>query len=322
MAAGEQTIGQTIDSTRQHLLGNGRSEMNALSVAMTDTTTGTCTTSYPVGGITPGVYISIEEEEMYVFTTSPGTKTITMSRGENGTTAHTHPINARIFVNEPFTRNMILNAICDDIKSWGPQVYAVKNMDITTSPYVRGYDLGSINPYYGVMEVTITPAPTYNNFDNKDWKRVRFRDYQQANTTDFPSGNALVVSGVGGMQGGDIPLWQVNGVQTTLHVIYTAPFNVDAITSSATPETIRLGADVGLDESEFDIPSIGAAWRLMMAREARRATTHMQDEPRSAEEVPPMYISKMAEQFKMLRDGRLADAQYRLMRQYPTRMSS
>lgn len=377
----DMTIAQAIDSTREHLLGNGRSEMNQLQslvsvqiasgsngvtlpastiyvnstaglpstgvvyiqgsiltpVPYTGLGSGTLTgcvggngnvlatndyvfdthvtTVFPLGGIQPGSYISIGDEEMYVFSVNLGANQATVSRGENSTTASGHLVYDRIYVNEPFNRSMIINAIVDDIRSWGPQVYAVKQLDIATIPYQRGYDLGDINPYYGVMDCVITPWPTYNDMDNLDWKRVRWRDYQSMPTTDFPSGNGIIITGVGGMQGGDIPLYNVNGNTQMLHVTYAAAFDVDAILTKG--EAANLNADVGLDETEFDIPPIGAAWRLLMMREARRATTLMQGEPRVQSEIPPLYISKAAEQFKIIRDGRLADAQYRLMRMYP-----
>jgi hypothetical protein len=320
--ATDMTIGQVIDSTREHLLGNGRSEMNLVASTMSGTSA-TVATTYPLGGITPGTMIGIGDEEMYVFATNPGGLTATVSRGENSTTPQIHAPGTRIYVNEPFTRSMIVNAVVDDIRSWGPQLYSVQSLDITTIPYQTGYDLGDINPYYGILDVYLTPYPTYVTMDNLDWKRVRFRDFQQAPTSDFPSGNALIITDVGGMQGGQIPNWNVNGLSMTLHVIYATAFNVDKVDpTSATVEGIKLASDVGLDETEFDIPAMGAAWRLMLGREARRATTLMQGEPRSENEVPPLYISKTAEYFKSLRDGRLNDAQTRLMRMYPLRTSN
>jgi hypothetical protein len=377
----DMTVAQMVDSTREHLLGNGRSEMNQMvtlpttaiaagsvgatlpqatiyvaSTALASTGTvyihgyvvtytglgsGTLTgcsggggimvlgdvvastlltTQFPLGGITPGTMLAVDDEELYVWSTNPGASTAIVSRGENSTTPVYHGTGTRVYVNEPFNRSMIMNAIMDDIRSWGPQVYQVKTADIATVPYQRGYDLGAISPYYNVLDVRMTPYPTFNTNDNLDWKPVRFFDFQSAPTSDFPSGNALIISDVGGAQGGDIPNWNVNGVTVNLHITYAAAFNVDSIISGG--ETTTMGATVGLDETEFDIPPLGAAWRLMMMREARRATQLMQGEPRTESEIPPLYISKAAEQFKILRDGRLNDAQYRLMRMYPTRMMS
>src|ERR1019366_8659942 len=168
----DMTVAQVIDSTREHLLGNGRSEMNqmvtlpttaiasgsngaslpqaTIYVASTalaatgtvyihgyvvtytglgsgtltgctgggglmatgDTVSSTVlTTQYNLNGITPGIFVAIDDEEMYVFTTNPGTNTAIVSRGENSTTPVYHGSGARIYVNEPFNRNMILNAI-------------------------------------------------------------------------------------------------------------------------------------------------------------------------------------------------------------------
>lgn len=372
----DQSVGATIDSTRRHLMGNGRSEMNVLfnGTAMTTATaattgtltvvgtggfltagtlyvngfpvtytattattftgcsalpsnaatgpvlSGTIQTSFPLNGITPGSIIAIDDEEMYVFTTSPGAETAVVSRGENSTTPFYHSQGARIYVNEPFSRAMILEAIIDDIRSWGPQLFTVKTLDIPTSPYQLGYDLGSINPFYQVLEVRLTPPPTFNTSDNRDWKRLRFKYIQDAPLSDFPSGNALILTGQGMAGNANIPIYNYANYQQSLHIIYSAPFDADAIVYGG--EGTMLAAQVGIDETEFDIPALGAAWRLLVGREARRATTHLQGEPRSAEEVPPLYISKTAGFFKQMRDGRINDAQYRLMNMYPWRMSS
>jgi hypothetical protein len=316
----DMTVAQVVDSTREHLLGNGRSEMNVIAStsATTNSTTATVvTTLYPLNGITPGSYISVGDEEMYVFATNPGNLTATVSRGENSTTPQNQGSGSRIYVNEPFNRSMIVNAIVDDIRSWGPQVYQVKSVDIPVVPYQRGYDLGAISPYYSVMEVLLSPYPSFSLNDNLDWKRVRFHDFQNAPVSDFPSGNALIVDDAGGMQGGNIPNWNISGVTVSLHVTYAAAFDVDLIASYA--ETTTMCAQIGLDETDLDIPALGAAWRLMFMREARRATELMQGEPRVESEVPPLYISKTAAQFKILRDSRLADAQYRLLRMYGIR---
>ena len=77
----DQTVAQTIDSCREHLLGAGRSEMNVLSTAITTTTSTTVVTTYPLNGITPGTIIAIDEEEMYVFQSNPGASTATVSSG-------------------------------------------------------------------------------------------------------------------------------------------------------------------------------------------------------------------------------------------------
>ena len=185
----DMTVAQMVDSTREHLLGNGRSEMNVIastSLTTNSTTATVVTTLYPLNGITPGTMLAIGDEELYVFSTNPGAQTAVVSRGENSTTAANQPSGTRIYVNEPFNRSMIINAIIDDIRSWGPQVYQVKTADIATVPYQRGYDLGAISPYYNVLDVRMTPYPSFNTNDNLDWKSVRFIDFQSAPTSDFP----------------------------------------------------------------------------------------------------------------------------------------
>ncbi len=313
------TVGQLIDRTKMELMGGGRAEMNTLSGPISTTpAAGTIETygvSFSLQGIIPGTYLTIDDEMFYVFATNPTQQSFTASRGENSTSVTTHANGARVYVNDPFPRAMLLNHIQDEIRSWGPQVFAVDTILIDLKQGISGYDLGAINPYFGIIEARMTPDPNFYAIDTKAWDRVRFKEVRGMPSADFPSGNGIIVTQADGSTAWS---WDIQGITWQLNVLYSHPFDVDSQWSEST----ELVSQCGLDPSDLDIPQLGAMWRIMRGREARRAITNVTGTPAGNEQVPPLYITKTAAQFKAERDSRLWDAQTRLARQYPIRMTT
>jgi hypothetical protein len=303
------TVGTLLDLTREELVGDARAEFNLLGAAIsspiTYPTTAAITISNALGGITPGAYLGIDDELFYVWSTSGNTATVT--GGWFTTTATTHTAGSVVEVNPWFPRHRIRVNMQDEIRSWGPQVFAVKTTDISAVAGQRGYDLGAISPFYFVLRAQLDTTPLPGESSDESWPDVAFYVLQQAPTSDFPSGNALVL----GVDIWNQPLFQVS----TIHVTYAAPFDVDTSFS----DTTDIVNTVGIDPSDLDIVRLGVRWRMLSAREVRRGLTESQAEPRTATEVPPMYLSQAAEAAKKLRDSRLADAQARLYAQYPRR---
>jgi len=323
------TVASLVDDTIEHLLGTARSQLNLLKTALLTQSTDyvdTVAMSYNLNGAVPGAYLSIGDststnpaETMTILAVNEGTNTCTVLRGQKGSTASAWPANTVIEVDPPWPRFSVMKALRDELRSWGPQVFQVKSVDIATQTLIRGYDLGSIEPYFRVLDVLATPPPTigspeyviYPSGTQSDmaWPSVPFHEIHSAPGSSiggFTSGSALIVESFNGVV-----------VPGYLHVIYAAPFDVD----DSWTESTDCIANVGLDSSDLDIPCYGAAWRLLSFRQVRRMFTNLQGQPRDAQEVPALAIAQAAQGFKALRDSRLGDAQYRLMNRFPTRMS-
>lgn len=318
------TVAQLVTDTIAHLMGTTRDQLNLLennlslqSVNYVDTVQLT----YPLGGAVVGAYISIDDETMIILNTNQASQQLTVLRGQKNSLLATHTAGAVVTVDPPFPRWTVMQALQDEIRSWGPQVFQVLTTDIATQSQVRGYDLGMIQPFFRVLDVTMTPPPfvgqplyvvyAANGSTDNSWPSVPFHEVQSADTTGFPSGNGLVIDTSNGLV-----------IPGTLHVTYTAPFDVDGVRSSVPwGDNSDLLADVGLDVSDLDIPAYGAAWRLLAFREVRRTFTNLQGQPRDAQEVPALAIQQAAAGFKQMRDSRLADAMFRLANRFPTRMS-
>jgi hypothetical protein len=318
------TVAQLVDQTIAKLMGTTRDQLNILTLNLSLQSVNyvdTVQMNYPLAGAVPGAYISIDDESMIILNTNQSSQQVSVLRGQKDSLLATHTAGAIITIDAPWPRWTVMQALQDEIRSWGPQVFQVLTTDIATQSQVRGYDLGSIEPYFRVLDVTMTPPPfigqplyvvyAANGSTDNSWPSVPFHEVHNADTTGFPSGNGLVIDTSNGLV-----------IPGTLHVTYAAPFDVDG-TRSSTPwgDTSDLIADVGLDVSDLDIPAYGAAWRLLSFREVRRTFTNLQGQPRDAQEVPALAIAQAAQGFKAQRDARLADAMYRLANRYPTRMS-
>lgn len=321
------TVGNMIDDTIHQLLGSTRTQLNILSADINGTDTQTqisfSQTLQGISGITPGTYLEIDQEEMYVLSINSGAQSALCIRGIPNSTKAAHTAGTLVYINTPFPRWSVAKHLRDEIRSWGPQVFAVKNVDITLNPNVLGYDLGNIAPLFRVMEVSVPPPPhVFGVFDgtqqspstpstnDQSWPMLDFEFRQDAPVNIFPSGKALILKSF------NFP-WSNASNPQQMHVVYAAPFDVD----TSWTETTDAVATIGIDTSDIDIAPIGAAARMMSFREVRRTMTELQGEPREAQEVAALFISRTAAALKQEAEDRLADAQYRLLQRFPVWMS-
>lgn len=304
------TVGYLIDRTFDLLLGSNREEMNRLSNAL-DTTTSSFSVDFPPASLTRGTFMTIDDEIMYVWSSASGSgssSTVVVERAQKGTQPAVHDAQSLIFTNPYFTRYQVRQTLRDVIRSWAPQVFAVKTVDIPVTNFVRGYDLGEIDPWMFALDVRMSPDTLTAQQDDFNWIEVpSYRISQSANTTDFPSGNALFITSPGA------PFDQPR----TIHFVYAAPIDVDT-SFLDTDDLIHMG----LDSSDLDIPPYGAAAQLALSREMRRMLTESQGAVADLQQFPPGYAVSAADKFKVMHDSRFNDAIQRLRAQYPLRRTS
>lgn len=313
------TVGQLAEDCITRLEGTAHGEKNLLKVSLSASTPDAVDTLIPqfaLGGIVGGVYLSIEDETLFVMSTNDSAGTASVLRGQKGSTAAAHSTPKVIEVDPPWPRWLVMSELQAEIRSWGPQVFQVAQADIPLANGILGYDLGLIAPVFRVMSVRMTApgqiADVFSDLSqasavapNKEWPELEFEALLgNAPLTDFPSGSALIL----GTRNLSVP-----GV---LHVTYAAPFDVD----TSWTDTTDCINDVGLDQSDLDIPAYGVAARLLRYRTPRRLATQMQGQPRDAQEVPALALMQAADEFQRTRDQRLFDAQARLLTMFPMRM--
>jgi hypothetical protein len=100
------TAAVVIDRTLRQLLSGTVEARNLLTSTLTSADTSVVVT-YPLEGLRAGQVLEIDSELMYIWATDAPTKTLTVQRGFNGTTAAAHTAGAIITVSPRFPRAQV-----------------------------------------------------------------------------------------------------------------------------------------------------------------------------------------------------------------------
>lgn len=240
--------------------------------------------------IKPGAYLGVDLEVVYVWDYDQATKRATVQRAMLGSVAAAHDAGALVQIQPRVSRFDVVKQLRHDIRSWPAALYVVDVVDFEQSTLVRAYDF-DVPAFTRILDVlSLDPSGT--------WHRAPgWRFEPSADTTDFPSGRAIVFPSAS------------TGRQ--VRVIYARPFDTSSFGLSTTL------ASIGLTDSMLDIPVLGAAARLV--REAPRTDTRAQGQSRLAEEVPPMHLMNTSKDLTRRRDDRIHQEIARLRELFPQR---
>jgi len=298
-------------------------------------------TTIPLNGVqnnmvTPGGYLSIDLEIMYVLTWD-GTNA-TVIRGYQGSKDTDHQSGATVYVNPKFTKFDIGVAINDDLRDLSSPsngLFRVDSASITYNPVFQGYDLGDLpNNFIDVLSVNFRVAPPSHNFPAiRDW-RVQRQMFNSAGTADsiFPSGQG-------------IQFYQQGWPGLPMYIMYSAPFvPLVNLTDDVTKTPLfnmsaedapynyhgsvpRLPGQIpftvaNLPSTAIDLPALGAQIKLMQSREIKRNFIEGQPDSRKATDVPAGATNASFRALQMERQARIDAEGDRLARQYNVRLRS
>lgn len=283
-----------VEETRSLLNSGSRPEINRLTTTL-NTSIASVVVDFALGSIVAGSYIAIDLEIMYVWSSTGSTATV--QRGMLGSIPAAHTAGALIYVNPRWSAFTMLRAINEELASyssprWG--LYQIKTVDLTYNSAQNGYDLTSVTDLIDVYSVESTGYVAGELESVRNWRLVR-----NQSTGVFASGFGLV-------------LYEGANPGRNIRVIYKAPF------TALTALTSDVQTTAGFPATANDIPPLGAAARLVTAREVKRAFTDSQPESRTAAEVPPGTNRNAAAGLLQIRDARLHEEAARLNQRYPT----
>ena len=288
-----------IAATRRYLYGRERQQANQLAGDLTDLTT-TVQFTYDLGGIQPGATIGVGLEEMYVWTVDPGTKTAVVQRGMNGSQPGTHFTGDLVTVGPRYSDWEIfseLNNTLIDLSAPTSGLFQVRTVDLTAVSGQVGYDFPTTD-FLSIADV----AWQVPNTVTKSW--VEITDWQLSYDLPvgaFPSGTALFING-------DQPI-----PQQTIRVRYRALLSPLV---SLTDPVITI---TGLPGTALDIPSLGAALRVMDGRAIGRADFTRQGDTRRADEVRVAEVTQAPAALRARYAQRVQAEAARLQQQWPLR---
>ncbi len=288
------TTAQIITRTQRQLLSGVVEERNKLSATITATAT-SCVLTYDLGSVRQGSVIEIGSEQVYVWDVIEVSKTLTIERGFNGTTAAAHTGGSVCTINPRFPRNQILEAVNDELADLSSPVnglFQVKNLDLTYNSSNRQMNLPGALDIIDLIDVRY-------RYRADDYKQVSsYKLLRNMPTKDFGSTFGLQIDS--DVSNGDI------------RITYKAPFG------RVVAEADDIQNISGFPVVAEDILVIGSQIRLMAPREVKRNFTESQGDTRRSDEVPSGAVANsITNLLRMRRDRITAEAQ-RLARLYPT----
>lgn len=290
------TLSDLVERTRRHLYsGEVRDERNRLSLAL-DSSAASLSLSYSAAGIQRGTSLAIELEELYVWDIS-GT-TVTVSRGDGGSTAASHVIDSTIFVNPKFSAFAIMGAINDELNALtAAGLFAVGTVDFTYQAGTDAYNLTGVTDLIDIIDVTYDANDSTSRWPGIPRSGYSLRRGMQ--TGEFASGLALTING-----------WAESG--RDINVVYKKPYT--AFTTLAQ----NVESYAGVHATAHDILPLGAAIRLTVGAEVARNFLD-QGDTRRADEVPAQSRGSQMRALAALRRDRISEERARLYAKYPTR---
>ena len=287
------TVATVLNRASRQMLAGVVEERNKLASSL-DSSTTSVVLSYDLGGFRASSVFEIESELFYVWEANTATKTLTVERGFNGTTAAAHSANVLATLSPRFPRAQMFDAVnaeLDDLSSTMNGLFRVVTTDLTYNGSDRQIDITSSGTIIELLDARLR----YLADDHPVLGSVRLQTGLP--TTDFASGNTLVF---------DEPV-----MAGTVRVRYKAPF------TRATSESSDLTTNCFLPTTCDDIVETGVILRMMNGREIKRNFTESQSDTRRADEVPPGAVRDSMQNLARLRRERIIAEAARLKAQYP-----
>lgn len=285
------TTQDLIDRVRRDYLTQGRVEPRNKLASSVDASTDTFVMAYALDNIASGSLLSIGLEDCYVWSTDDTSKTITVDRGVDGSTAATHTTTERVRVTARWTDSQILRAINSELANLYAQgLYQIASTEFTFTSANVGYELPAAA--LGVWRVWT------RDYAFKNWVKVDGWEVDHSADPDvFASGVALYLRN-GAYEG------------RTVRVQYRAAF------TELTTLSQNVVTATGLPATAVDVLAMGTAVNVLVGREVAQRLLESQGSTRRAEEVPPGALAQSFTPIIRNYQARVRAERAALVRQY------
>lgn len=290
------TVAQVLADSRNYLMGATHDVTNTLSTTISSNATTSVVFATNDSKLLPAVGSTIEIDTEVMYVTAMSSNTATVIRGYLGSTIANHTSGAVIRVDPKFydaVNLRYLNNELADLTAPDNGLFKQAHVDVTYNSAVAGYDLTSTSTIIDILDVRVATSGPWKNWPRTDWEWAR-----DMLTTDFASGNAIIIKGRA-------------EVGRTIRVWYKAPYTA----VSATSDTLESTA--GMHAEATDIPAVGVAIRAMSGQEIARNFIQAQGDTRRAAEVPAGANNQASAGLRQVRAQRIAAEAARLAAYWP-----
>ena len=302
------TLDTLVNMTRRRLLSDLREEYDNLvsNVPANATSLNLQNGSgLALGSIRAGSLLEVDYELYFVTSTPVSIGAISVIPGYYGSPSTAHAAGAVVTVNPRVPRNDLIDAInedIDDLSAPANGLYRMLECTLVYNPVRIGYDLPGVKASQ-VLEIFEVRNQDYG--PAQAWPLLAPRKYKlerNADPVQFPSGISLKFYGAG------YP-------GRPIRVQYKAAFNSNLANPSDDVTLLT-----GLHPEAHDIPTLGAAIRLVEYRDIKRSFSEAQSEPRRAQEVPVGASMTSLKGLLDRRTKRIEAERARLDKQYPRQL--
>lgn len=290
------TVAQVLADARNYLMGATHDVTNTLNTTISSSATVSVVFATNDSKLLPAVGSTIEIDTEVMYVTAMSSATATVIRGYLGSTIANHTAAAIIRVDPKFydaVNFRLLNSELADLSAPDNGLFKQAHVDVTFNAAVSGYDLTSTTSIIDILDVRVATSGPWKNWPRTDWEWAR-----DMLTTDFASGNAIIIKGRA-------------EVGRVVRVWYKSPY------TAVTATTDTLESTAGMHAEAIDIPAVGVAIRAMSGAEIARNFPQAQGDTRRAAEVPAGANNQASAGLRQVRSQRIAAEAARLAAYWP-----
>lgn len=294
----DTTVSYLVEETRRHLLGGFSEQLTALAANLATTTETSVVLDDAVRGLGEGSIFEVGREVFYVRSWDETTKTATVFRGHGRSEGATHNIGDIVRINPSFTTDEIFHTVISEFAALkGSALVRFVTTEVSPTTSLLHYDSG-LDP---ADEPLYIQHAEYEYDARGNWKPAKVQLVTDLDTSDFASGYAIKVTG-GGVVG--------RPLRVTFACTLKVPSSMnDVISEAETGHTVDIWPAI----------PVGAAWRLLLGKEARRLNPDRSHGSRRAEEVSPGSIAFLGRAFQRMREDIIESALERQYAKHPPR---
>lgn len=302
-------VGETAQRIRRQLASSFRYEVarhsGTLAADAAATTVSFAESLAP--SVQPGAVLSHQGEDMRVVSVDRVARTATVLRAWQDSTLTAIADGAELMINARFTLNAIVEAMRDEVNSWGPDLYKAHGAAVVTTAGADTVELpAAFAEALHVIEVRRqASAVTIGNETSTSWPVIPVR-VQRA---PLGAWTAAPTSGV-------LLRFVEPNPNTSIFVLAALPITLDD--AAWTDDLID---DHGLERGMIEVLDLGVKWRLLVDAESDVSSRSSQDDPRRNAETPPGQAVTLSTAVRRLYTRRRAEEAGKLRGKYPVRMS-
>jgi hypothetical protein len=262
---------------------------------------GTSTTSLvlsTVDQITVGSILDCSFELMYVTNWEAGTRTATVIRGFEGSTARAIAATDLVAINPQIPTVAIYDGILAELRSWDERLFVVEQETLSFGASDTTIECTPTRDPYRVLYARADPYSTYSQ---RKWLNGELRRSEPA--AEFASGYSL-----------SIP--SAFGTATSVFVAYALPFDLSALTT-----TTDLVATTGLTEGMCEILVWGALMRATAGKQIGRLDNWAAARLGGEQTIPAMAPLQASAEYRRQRDLCFSREATKLLAQWPYRFN-